>query len=111
MFWHAFKGDHDNVMHHVEWFMTLAPKYGIKEEEDVYMRLFVLHMGGKVPSWFVCLDKGTISSFAELVETFCSYWDPKGRNKWMPHVQHAKNLFCKEIRKALFKIKLMMSQA
>ena len=24
IFWHAFKGDHDNVMHHVEWFMALA---------------------------------------------------------------------------------------
>ena len=44
IFWHAFKGDHDNVVHHVEWFMTLASEYGIKEEEDVYMRLFVLHL-------------------------------------------------------------------
>ena len=23
VFWHAFKGDYDNVMHHVEWFMTM----------------------------------------------------------------------------------------
>ena len=37
-FWHAFKGDHDNVTRHVEWFMTLASEYGIKEEEDIYMR-------------------------------------------------------------------------
>ena len=73
IFWHAFKGDHDNVVHHVEWFMTLAPEYGIKEEEDVYMRLFVLHLGGKTLAWFVGLDKGTISSFAALVETLCSY--------------------------------------
>ena len=24
VFWHAFKGDHDNAAHHAEWFMTLA---------------------------------------------------------------------------------------
>ena len=75
--WHAFKGDYDNGIHYVEWFLTLTPKYGIKEEEDIYMRLFVLHLGGKAHAWFVGLDKGTISSFAELVETFCSYWDPE----------------------------------
>ena len=71
--WHAFKGDHDNVTHHVECFMTLASKYGIKEKEDVYMQSFVLHLGEKALSWFLCLDKGTISSFTELVETFCSH--------------------------------------
>ena len=65
VFWHAFKGDHDNVVHHVEWFMTMAPEYGIKEEEEeVYMRSFVLHLGGKALDWFVGLDKGTISPFA-----------------------------------------------
>ena len=32
VFWHAFKGEHDNVVHHVEWFMTLALEYGLKEE-------------------------------------------------------------------------------
>ena len=94
--WHAFKGDHDNVVHHVKWFMTLASKYGIKEEEDVYMRSFVLYLGGKALTWFVGLDKGTISSFAELVETFYNYWDPKQQNKWMPHVEHARNLFNNE---------------
>ena len=31
VFWHSFKGDHDNVVHHVEQFMTIASKYGIKE--------------------------------------------------------------------------------
>ena len=73
--WHAFMGDHDNVMHHVEWFMTMASKYGIKEEEDVYMRSFVLHLGGKALAWFMGLDKWTISSFVELVEMLCSYLD------------------------------------
>ena len=24
VFWHAFNGDHDNVVHHMEWFMTLG---------------------------------------------------------------------------------------
>ena len=72
IFWYAFNGDHDNVMHHVEWFMTLASKYRIKEE-DVYMRSFVLHLGEKALTWFVGLDKGTIPSFAELVETFCNH--------------------------------------
>ena len=48
------------VTHHVEWVMTLASEYGIKEEEDVYMRSFVLHLGGKALAWFVGLDKGTI---------------------------------------------------
>ena len=24
VFWHSFKGDHDNDVHHVEWFMTLG---------------------------------------------------------------------------------------
>ena len=37
VFWHAFKGDHNNSVHHVEWFMTMDSKYGIKEEEYVYM--------------------------------------------------------------------------
>ena len=45
--WHAFKGDHDNVTHHVEWFMTLASEYGIKEKEYVNMQSFFLHLGGK----------------------------------------------------------------
>ena len=74
-FWNAFKDYHDNYTHHVEWFMTLASEYGIKGKEDVYMRSFVLHLGGKALAWFVGLDKGTISSFAEFVEMFCSYWD------------------------------------
>ena len=38
VFWHAFKCNHNNATHHVEWFMTMASKYGIKEEEeDAYM--------------------------------------------------------------------------
>ena len=98
VFWHAFKGDNDNFTHHVEWFMTMASEYGIKEEEDVYMRSFVLHLGRKALAWFVGIDKGTISSFAELVETFYNQWDPERRDKWMPHVEHARNLFSKEIQ-------------
>ena len=78
--------------------MTLASKYGIKEEEDVYMRSFVLHLGGKAISWFVGLDKGTISSFAELVETFRNHWDSERCDEWIPHVKHAKGLFCKEVQ-------------
>ena len=62
------------------------------------MRSFVLHLGRKALAWFVGLDKGTISTFAKLVETFCSHWDPKQRNKQMPHVKHARNLFSKEIQ-------------
>ena len=72
VFWHSFKGDHDNSTHHVEWFMTLSSEYGIKEEEYIYMRSFVLHLGVIALAWFVDLDKGTISSFVELVETLCS---------------------------------------
>ena len=30
VFWHAFKGDHNNSVHHVEWFITMASRYGIK---------------------------------------------------------------------------------
>ena len=74
VFWHAFKGGHDNATHHVEWFMTLTSEYGIREEEDVYILSFVLHLGEKALAWFVGLDKGMISSFAELVETLCSHW-------------------------------------
>ena len=58
-FWHTFKGDHDNATHHVEWFMSMDLEYGIKEEEYVYMRSFVLQMGGNTLAWFVGLDKGT----------------------------------------------------
>ena len=83
-------------MHHVEWFMTLASEYGIKEEEDVYMRSFFLHLGGKALAWFVGLNKGTISSFALLVEKFCSHWDAIRRDEWIPHVKHARDLFSKE---------------
>ena len=64
VFYHTFKGDHDNGVHHVEFFMTLDLDYGIKEEEDIYVRSFVLHLGGKALAWFVGLNKGTISSFA-----------------------------------------------
>ena len=60
------------------------------------MRSFVLQLGGKAFAWFVSLDKGTISSFAELVETFCSHWDSEQRDKWIPHVKHARDLFSKE---------------
>ena len=94
--WHAFKGDHDNATHNVEWFMSLASEYGIKEKEYVGMRSFVLHLGGNSLVWFVCLDKGTISSFGELVETFCSHWDSKRRDEWIPHVKHERDLFSKE---------------
>ena len=61
VFWHAFKGDHENSMHHVEWLMAMDSKYGIKEEEFVYMRSFVLHLGGKALAWFVGLNKRMIS--------------------------------------------------
>ena len=37
VFWNSFKDNHDNVAHHVEWFMTLASKYGIKEEEYLHV--------------------------------------------------------------------------
>ena len=37
--------------------MTMALEYGIKEEEDAYMRSFVVHLGGKALAWFVGLDK------------------------------------------------------
>ena len=47
-------------------------------------------------AWFVDLDKGTLSSFAELVETFCNHWDSGHRDKWIPHVKRAKDLFSKE---------------
>ena len=53
-------------------------------------------MGGKALAWFVGLDKGTISSFAELVETFCSQWDSEKHEKWIPHVKNARDLFSKE---------------
>ena len=76
--------------------MTMDSKYGIKEDEYVYMRSFVLHLGGKVLTWFVGLDIGTISSFVELVETFCNHWDSWHCDQWIPHVKHAKELFSKE---------------
>ena len=76
--------------------MTIASKYGIKEEEDVYMRSFVLHLGGKALAWFMGLDKGTISSFAKLVETICNHQDSGCRDEWISHVKHAKDLFSKE---------------
>ena len=60
------------------------------------MRSFVLHMGGKALTWFMGLDKGTISSFKELVETFYNHWDSGNREEWIPHVKHAKDLFSKE---------------
>ena len=53
--------------------MTMDLEYGIKKEEDVYMISFVLHLGGKALASFVSLDKGMISSFAELVETLCNH--------------------------------------
>ena len=43
-------------------------------------------------------DKGTISSFAKLVETLCTQWDSKRRHKWIPHVKHARDLFSKEAK-------------
>ena len=94
--WHEFNGDHDNDAHHVEWFMTMDSEYGIKEEEYVYMRSFVLHLGGKYLAWFVGLDKGMIPSFAELVEMLCSHWNSKRRDEWIPHVKHARDLLSKE---------------
>ena len=48
---------------------------------------------------FVGLDKGTISSFAELVETFCNHWDSRHRDEWIPHVKHAKDFFSKEAQR------------
>ena len=75
--------------------MTLASEYGIKEK-DVYMRSFFLHLGGKALAWFMGLNKGKISSFAELVETFCSHWDSKQSDNWIPHVKHVRDLFSNE---------------
>ena len=51
---------------------------------------------GKALTWFVIPDKGTISSFAELVETFCNHWDSRNHDKWIPHVKHVKDLFSKQ---------------
>ena len=76
--------------------MPIALEYGIKEEQYVYMRSFSLHLGGKTLAWFVGLDKGTIPSFAELVEILCIHWDSEQRDKWIPHVKHVKDLFSKE---------------
>ena len=33
VFWHAFKGDHDNVLHNVEWFMTMHSEYVLKKKK------------------------------------------------------------------------------
>ena len=60
------------------------------------MRSFVLQLRGKALAWFVGLDKGTRSSFVELVETFCNYLDSGHRDEWIPHVKHAKDLFSKK---------------
>ena len=60
------------------------------------MRSFVLHLGEKALAWFVGLDKGMISSFTKLVETFCSHRDSERRDEWVPHVKHARDLFSKE---------------
>ena len=60
------------------------------------MQSFLLHLGGKALDWFVGLDKGMISSFAELVETFCNYQDSGRCVEWIPHSKHAKDLFSKE---------------
>ena len=76
--------------------MTLASEYGIKKEEYVYMRSFIFHLGGKSLAWFVGLDKGTISSFVELVETFCSHWDSDRHDEWIPNINHVKEFFSKE---------------
>ena len=42
------------------------------------------------------LDKGTISSFEEVVETFCNHWGSGSRDEWIPHFKHVKDLFSKE---------------
>ena len=42
------------------------------------------------------LDKGTISSFAKFVETFCNHWDSWHHDEWIPPVKNVKDLFSKE---------------
>ena len=68
--------------------------------EDIRIRLFLLSLhledNLSVRNRFVGLDKGTISSFAELVETLCSNWDSGKHDKWILHVKHARDLLCKE---------------
>ena len=45
------------------------------------------------------LDKGMISSFAELVETLCNHWDSQCHDEWIPRVKHVKDLFSKQSQK------------
>ena len=42
----------------------------VLNKKNVYIRSFVLHLGGKALAWFVGLNKGTMSSFVELVENY-----------------------------------------
>ena len=53
-------------------------------------------MGGKALAQFMGLDKGTISSFAELVEFFCKNQDSGRRDEWISHVKNVKDRFSKE---------------
>ena len=55
-----------------------------------------IHPSNLLVTWFVGLDKGMISSFTELVETFCSHRYSEQRDKWTPHVKDAKDLSSKE---------------
>ena len=33
-----------------------------------------------------------------MVETFCNHWYSQHRDEWIPHVNHANNLYSKEAR-------------
>ena len=62
------------------------------------MRLLALHLEGKACIWFTNLPKAKISSLPELIELFCKRWFPEKQRRWMPHVEHARSLFSKEIQ-------------
>ena len=70
----------------------------VELEEDVYMLLFALHLEGKARVWFRGLLKAEISFVPELIELLCRHWCPGKQCRWIPPIEHARNLFNKEIQ-------------
>ena len=69
----------------------------VELEEGVYMRLFSIHLKGKAHILFRIFLKDKVYSLPKLIELFCKCWCPGKQNRWMPHVEYARNLFSKEI--------------
>ena len=75
----TFHKDEDTFVTHVTKFKEVLVTWDITDE-DMIIQLFVMSLGlggnEDMDAWYDGLPPGGISSFRQLIEVFCDWWDP-----------------------------------